>query len=164
MGNIRFQLGPQTMVPNLKNIPYYAFFRNELFRNTTLQRYKSFLILQNIFRGQSFSSSPNTGGMPPSFYVSGVATAPWWLLTWVSLFFKCVFQIINRRQLWFQFFNHLIGLIFCYTKRLCCYPKVMNLQVSLAKLASPVIVQAALAQMGSLGIRQQIVSYISGCG
>jgi len=33
----------------------------------------------------------------------------------------------------------------------------MNLQVSLAKLASPVIVQAALAQMGSRGIRQQIV-------
>ena len=51
MGNIRFQLRSQTMVPNLKNIPYYALFRNELFRNFTLQRYKSFLIWQNSFWG-----------------------------------------------------------------------------------------------------------------
>ena len=34
-----------------KGFPYYAFFRNELFRNYTLQRYKSFLIWQNSFWG-----------------------------------------------------------------------------------------------------------------
>ena len=42
--------------------------------------------------------------------------------------------------------------------------KAFFLQVSLAKLASPVIVQSVLAQMESRGIRQQIVSYISGYG
>ena len=58
--------------------PYYTFFRNELFRNFTLQRYKSFLIWQNIYLGVSpLSGSPNAGGPPPSFYVSGVATDPW---------------------------------------------------------------------------------------